>query len=499
MENAMRNASRAVAAVLLMLCWLAAHAETLHIGSKRFTESYVLGEILSASAAPYAATQHRMGLGNTAILYEALRAGEIDVYPEYLGTIEREILHRTGSTSIESLNAGLAPLGLAAGVPLGFSNSYGLALRNADAQRLGIQRISDLAAHPNLRYGLSHEFLGRADGWPGLAQRYRLNPATLALDHGLAYDALGNGQVDVIDVYTTDARIAGMDLRVLDDDLGYFPRYDAVLLYRADLPQRFPAAWRALQGLQGRISQSRMIALNAAVELHGASFAGAARDFMQGLPEDSSKRPSAGLGAKLFDADLARLTRQHLLLVLVSVGFATLAGIPLGVAAAALPALRQPLLAFAGVLQTIPSLALFAMLIPLFGAIGTLPAVVALSVYALLPVVRNTCIGLMEVPAGLKLAARGLGLNRRDRLLYIELPLALPVMFAGIKTAAVMSVGTATIAAFIGAGGYGERIAIGLALNDRQMLLAGAIPAALLALATQWLFELVERLLLRRR
>jgi osmoprotectant transport system permease protein len=482
-----------IIAILLLPCW--ACADTLRIGSKRFTESYVLGEILKVAAAPYANTEHRMGLGNTAILYEALRAGEVDVYPEYFGTIEREILHMDTPATLEDINARLVPRGLAAAVPLGFANSYGLAMTAASAQRFGIRRISDLRSHADLRMGLSHEFLGRADGWPGLAQRYQLSTRTSALDHGLSYQALARAQVDVIDVYTTDARIAGMDLRVLEDDLHYFPRYDALLLYRVDVPQRFPEAWRALQGLQGRIRQSDMIALNAAVELQGKSFAAAAQDFLHG---DEKLSRAGGLYARLLDADLGRLTRQHLFLVLSSVAVATLIGIPLGVAAALLPGLRQIVMAFAGVLQTIPSLALLAMLIPLFGVIGTIPAVVTLSVYALLPVVRNTCIGLLEVPVGLKLAARGLGLGWRDSLIHIELPLALPVVVAGIRTAAVMNVGTATIAAFIGAGGYGERIAIGLALNDTQMLLAGAIPAALLALLTELLFAFAERYLRRR-
>jgi osmoprotectant transport system permease protein len=482
--------------LLLALCCAATHAGSLQIGSKRFTESYILGEILRLTVAPAEPAQHRMGLGNTAILYEALRAGEIDVYPEYLGTITRDILHQARPMSLEEANAQLAPLGLAAGVPLGFADSYGLAMRDADAERLGIRRIGDLAKRTDLRYGFSHEFLGRDDGWPGLAHAYGLRAAPAALDHGLAYDALQSRQIDVTDVYTTDARIAGMRLRVLDDDRHYFPNYDAVLLYRVDLPQRHPAAWRAMRGLQGRIDQQRMIDLNAAVELHGASFTAAAQSFIDGKPQHAAA--SGGLAAKIFDGQLGRLSAQHLLLVVVSVGFAVLAGIPLGVAAAQLRPLRQPVLAATGILQTIPSLALFAMLIPLFGAIGTLPAIVALSLYALLPVVRNTCVGLLEVPAGLKMAALGLGLSARDRMLHIELPLALPMIFAGIKTAAVMSVGTATIAAFIGAGGYGERIAIGLALNDGQMLLAGAIPAALLALAVQAGFEFAERWLIGR-
>jgi osmoprotectant transport system permease protein len=468
----------------------------LQVGSKRFTESYVLGEILAATAATKGSAVHRQGLGNTAIVLEALKSGSIDVYPEYLGTIAQEILHLDAPASLERINHELAAMGLGAAVPLGFANSYALAMRDGDADRLGVRTLGELAAHPALRLGLSHEFLGRADGWPGLARRYGLHNQPQSLDHGLAYDAIAAAQIDVMDIYTTDARIGVMKLRVLQDDRQYFPRYDALLLYRLDLPARFPAAWQALRGLEGKISQQQMIALNAAVELEGRSFAQAAREFLHGTPVAADSR--TGLGAKLLDR-LGFLTWQHLLLVLVSVGAATLAGVPLGVLAALVPRLRQGVLGLCGVLQTIPSLALLAILISLLGTIGTGPALIALSLYALLPVVRNTCIGLLQVSPGIRSAAVALGLQRRDTLLLIELPLALPVILAGIKTAAIMSVGTATIAAFIGAGGYGERIAVGLALNDHQMLLAGAIPAAVLALLTQGLFEGVEYLVRRRR
>jgi osmoprotectant transport system permease protein len=482
---------------VLMMCWLGAAgaAEALRVGSKRFTESYVLGEILTATAATKGPAVHRQGLGNTAIVLEALKSGSIDVYPEYLGTISQEILRLGAPASLERINRELAAIGLGAAVPLGFDNSYALAMRETDAARLGIRTLSDLAAHPALRLGLSHEFIGRADGWPGLSRHYGLRNQPQSLDHGLAYDAIAAGQIDVMDIYTTDARIARMQLRVLQDDRQYFPRYDAVLLYRLDLPARFPAAWQALRGLEGRIDQQRMIALNAAVELEGRSFAQAAQEFLNGPPGAVSAR--SGLVTKLLDR-LGFLTGQHLFLVLVSVGAATLAGVPLGMLATLVPRLREAVLGLCGVLQTIPSLALLAMLISLLGTIGTGPALIALSLYALLPVVRNTCAGLLQVPPGIRAAALALGLGRRDTLMLIELPLALPVILAGIKTAAIMSVGTATIAAFIGAGGYGERIAVGLALNDHQMLLAGAIPAALLAIATQGFFEGVEYLVRRR-
>jgi osmoprotectant transport system permease protein len=488
-------------AALLGICSaghiLAAEAPaTLKVGSKRFTESYILGEILRQSAAPYTAVEHAQGLGNTAIVFEALKSGDIDVYPEYLGTIAQEILHHPQPVPLEQVQRELAALGLGVGVPLGFNNTYALAMRRTDSRARGIASMADLPSAPNLRYGLSHEFIGRTDGWPGLSQRYGIQTQVLGLDHGLAYEALAGKQVDVIDIYSTDAKIRQYDLQVLADPAGYFPRYDALLLYRLDIARRFGPAWTALRHLEGRISEADMIAMNAAAELEGQSFAAIAAGF---LAPKSAPAVRSGLADKLFDSSLWRLTRQHLMLTLMAVLCATLVGVPLGVLAAKVTPLRHVVLAAVGVLQTVPSLALLSMLIPLLGTIGTVPALIALFLYALLPIVRNTCIGLQQIPDGLKLAAMALGLERRDRLLAIELPLALPVILAGIKTAAVMSVGTATIAAFIGAGGYGERIATGLALNDHDMLLAGAIPAAVLALLTQGLFELLEYLLQRHR
>ena len=504
----------------MLLCpALALAANTLHIGSKRFTESYILGEILRDTAASTGTpAEHLQGLGNTAIVFAALKAGNIDVYPEYLGTIDQEILKHGTPSSLTAINAELAPLGLGAAVPLGFNNTYALAMRRDQAGPRGIRTLSDLQRQPTLKFGLSHEFLGRADGWPGMARRYGLPQRPVGLDHGIAYQALSSAQVDVIDIYSTDAKIASLGLTVLDDDLHYFPRYDAVLLYRLDVPTRFPQGWQAIAGLQGKISASAMIGMNAAVEIDGQSFATVAAGFLaaQGgstpattgaasatpatypVPAATAPTPPNDLRAKLFDASLWRLTRQHLTLVLLAVVAAALLGIPLGVLAAFVPRLEQTVMAIVGVLQTIPALALLAMLIPLLGKIGFVPALIALFLYALLPIVRNTCTGMTQIPKGLRMAALALGLGARDRLLFIDLPLAMPVILAGLKTAAVMSVGTATIAAFIGAGGYGERIAIGLATNDNAMLLAGAIPAAVLALATQLLFELAERALRRR-
>jgi osmoprotectant transport system permease protein len=468
-----------------------AQEPVLHIGSKRFTESYILGEILRETAVRAGTkAEHRAGLGNTGILVSALKAGSIDVYPEYTGTIAREILKLEGNPSIGELDRRLAPAGFGVGVPLGFNNTYALAMRADQATKLGIRTLSDLARHPALRLGLSQEFIGRADGWPGLKRAYGLpHPTPSGLDHGLAYEAIAAGRIDVMDIYSTDAKIERFELRVLEDDRGFFPKYDAVLLYRRDLPDRLPAAWRALAGLEGKIDARRMIQMNAAAELEGKTFAQAAGLFFG----ESGTTAPRGYWSALLGPDLGKLTREHLLLVAVSLAAAVLIGVPLGVLAFKMRSAGQPILAAVGVIQTVPALALLAFLIAALGRIGTVPALVALFLYALLPIVRNTHTGLEGIRPGMRQAALALGLSARDRLLAIELPLAAPTILAGVKTSAVINVGTATIAAFIGAGGYGERIVQGLALNDNALLVAGAVPAALLALLVQGAFELAER------
>jgi osmoprotectant transport system permease protein len=402
-------------------------------------------------------------------------------------------------------------------VPLGFNDGYALAMRREQADRLRVATLTDLARHQDLKLGLSNEFIGRADGWKGLAARYRLTQQPTGLDHGIAYDAIAQKQIDVMDIYTTDAKIGHLGLLVLEDDQRYFPRYEALLLYRLDLPQKHPAAWAALQKLEGRIKEAEMIAMNAEAELQSQPFDAIARRFLgQGgvavagatasVPASAASSVPAARGSypsqvwqRLVADDLGRLTFQHLLLVLVSVGAAIVIAVPLGIWLFPYPRLRATALATAGVLQTVPSLALLAVLIAVLGVIGRWPALIALTLYSLLPILSNTCAALAEVPAGLRVAALALGMTQRQRMRSIELPIALPTIFAGIRTATAIAIGTATIAAFIGAGGLGERIVTGLALNDSALMLAGALPAAGLALASELLFELIDRYLRRSR
>lgn len=489
--------------LLLMLALVPALAQKpLTVGSKRFTESYILGEIIrqAADAAGEGTAVHRQGLGNTGIVFAALKNGDIDVYPEYTGTVAQDLLKEKKTGTLEQLSTELAPQGLGVGIPLGFNDTYALAMRDDMAAKLNIRTVSDLARHPDLRLGLSQEFIGRADGWPGLVKAYKL-PFGLpqGFDHGTAYKAISGGTVDVVDVYSTDAEIAEYRLRVLNDDRRYFPTYDAVLVYRSDMPRRLPKTWAMLSRLRGTIPAARMIAMNAAAQVGHESFSAIARQFVaQNLKIVDTSRPVAenrSFWGQVFGGDFWLLTRQHLFLVFVSLVFSIVLGIPLGIWAARQTKAAPPILSTVGLIQTVPSLALLAFLIPLLHRIGTVPALIALFLYSLLPIVRNTYTGLTDIPPSLRESAMALGLPPRARLRLIELPLAARSILAGIKTSAVINVGTATIAAFIGAGGYGERINIGLTNYDNTTLLAGAIPAALLALLVQFGFDGLDRLI----
>jgi osmoprotectant transport system permease protein len=467
------------------------------VGSKAFAESWILGEALAIvlRAEGLAPVTHRHNLGGTEIVTQALRSGDVDVYPEYTGTIQEVVLHAPRPLSLAELRAAVAPLGLGISDPIGFEDSYAIAVTGDVARRLGLATLSDLARHPELRLGLTHEFLGRADGWPGLARRYGLmHRSVLGIQHELAYAALESGKIDATDIYTTDAQIERMGLVVLRDDLGFFPRYEAVWLYRLDLEQRAPQALAAIRRLTGAIDATRMIRANARVILEGRTYQQAAAELMEALP-GGTPAPATTVASGGAARALLTNTARHLELVGLSLLAAILAGVPLGVLATRAPAWSGTILTGAGVLQTIPSLALLALLIPLLG-IGVAPALVALFLYSLLPIVRNTWVGLATLSPALVESAEVIGLTPRAQLFRVRLPLASPAIMAGIKTSAVICVGTATLAALIGAGGLGEPILSGIQLRRNDLILQGAVPAALLALLVERLFALLDRLVI---
>ena len=473
-------------------------ADTIVIGGKIFTESYVLGEVAaqtieSSSTVP---VTRKLGLGSTGILFEALKSGAIDVYPDYTGTLAEAILKRPDLKSLDEIRQALTGLGLTMSGSLGFNDTYALAVKEDFADAHGLRSIGDLIPiESTVKAAFSYEFMDRQDGYPGLVGSYHLsfNPQKVnRMEHSLSFQAIDQSAVDLIDVYSTDAKIKKLHLRLLKDDHNYFPVYQAVWVARESFVQKHPREWQALRGLEGKISEEAMLDMNAQADIQKIGFAKIAAQFL-----GSEIKESHG-----WLHEVARRTKEHLWLVGVSLLFSVLVGIPLGVTAVRYHATGQAILLSSAVIQTVPSLALLCFLIPVFG-VGTKPALAALCLYSLLPVVLNTFTGIRAVNPIHVENARAFGLNRRQVLFRVVLPLASPTLLAGIKTATIVSIGTATLAALVGAGGYGAPIVSGLALNDVPTILTGAIPAALMALVAHGIFELLGLVLipagLRRR
>jgi osmoprotectant transport system substrate-binding protein/osmoprotectant transport system permease protein len=480
---------RSLIGALLFVPITCACSNPVVIGSKKFTESYVLGEIARRALSDAGvAAEHRQGMGGTIILWQALRGGQIDAYPEYTGTIAEEVLKNGQQLSFQEIRDALGKFGVGMTEPLGFNNTYALVMRRGEAERLGVRTISDLRTHPELKIGLTHEFLDRQDGWRPLRERYRLpQQSVIGIDHALGYAALANASIDVKDAYSTDAKIEENDLMVLEDDLQFFPKYEAVFLFRLSTPQH---AIGALRQREGTLDEKRMIRLNAEAE-RTRNYTVAANLYFEGSGR------SATFAGESFPHKLARWTVRHLELAGFSLLLSVIIGIPLGIVASRGGVIGQGILGFASIVQTIPSLALLALLVPLpFFGISVRTAITALFLYGLLPIVRSTASGLQDIPRSLRESAIALGLSPATRLWEIYLPMASRSILSGIKTSAVINIGTATLAALIGAGGLGEPILSGLNLNDHVTILQGAIPAALLALCVQWFFDALDRVLI---
>jgi osmoprotectant transport system permease protein len=490
----------ALAAILLatLAPYACIGAESIVIGGKIFTESYVLGEMAAQTieASSKVPVTRKLGMGSTGILFEALKSGAIDVYPDYTGTLAEAILKRPELRSLDEIRQALSGLGLTMSGSLGFNDTYALAVKEEFAGQHNLYTIGDLIPiEADIKAAFSYEFMDRKDGYPGLVDSYHLsfNPQKInRMEHTLSFQAIDQNAVNLIDVYSTDAKIKKLHLRVLKDDHNFFPVYQAVWVARQAFVDKHPQEWQALKGLEGKISEESMLDMNAQADIQKIGFGKIAAQFLGSATPES----------KGWLHEVARRTKEHLWLVGVSLLFSVLVGIPLGILAVRFHATGQAILLSSAVIQTVPSLALLCFLIPVFG-VGTKPALAALCLYSLLPVVLNTFTGIRAINPIHVENARAFGLNRRQVLLRVVLPLASPTLLAGIKTATIVSIGTATLAALVGAGGYGAPIVSGLALNDVPTILTGAIPAALMALVAHGAFELLGIMLipagLRRR
>lgn len=463
---------------------------TIRVASKNFTESYILAEILAQyiEGTFHISIERKHGLGGTLICFEALKNGEIDLYPEYSGTIEQVILKSARRLNLTDIQKEMdEKFNMVLLEPLGFNNTYALVVRKDFAKRHHLKNYSDLKNMTGLKVGFSHEFMERQDGWPGLKKTYQFTFEPSRMEHSLAYEALKSQKIDVTDAYSTDAKISRYQLLALQDEKKFFPQYLAAPLVRKETLAQFPGLSQLLNKFKGMIRDTQMSELNAQVEIEKKTYFEVAKNFLA-----ERKLKGSAAEEKSWWTLLLHRTFVHLGLTLTALMAALFLAIPLGILVYRVSWLRRPVMTVVGILQTVPSIALLALMIPLFG-IGKLPAIVALFIYSLLPIVRNTYAGLQSIDASIIDASIGIGLTPWERIRFVQIPMATGVILAGVRTAAVINIGTATLAAFIGAGGLGEPIITGLALNNTSLILEGAIPAAILALFTEYIFEWIER------
>lgn len=457
-------------------------SQSLATGSKPFLESNLLAEIATLKLKQKNfKVEHKKSMGGTAILWRALEKGDLDFYPEYTGTVQEIILGSKKSLSNLTMRQMLAKKKIGISDSLGFDNSYALAIKRSRATELSISKISDLQKNTKLRFAFTHEFVNRKDGWQGLKGFYGLSPEKIqTIEHSLAFESINSNKADLIDVNTTDPQIKKFDLLILKDDKNFFPKYEAVFLYRLDLPA---AALGSLKELEGKINQSKIAELNS-IASQNKSTGKAARRFLGMTPRSQESLLN----------NLWRWSCQHLLLVGISLALAIVAGIPLGIIAYSNKFLADLIIGFAGIVQTIPSLALLALFVPLLG-IKFETAILALFLYSLLPIIKNTFVALQSISLPIKESASALGLSNYSQFRRIFLPLSSKTIIAGIRTSAVINIGTATLAALVGQGGLGEPIMSGLYTNDNSLILQGAFLASLMALLAQVVFSFLEKLL----
>lgn len=471
----------------------------VRVGGKAFTEQEILGEIVAQLLERGAGVgvERRLGLGGTDVCHAALLAGQLDIYVEYTGTgllnvLKEPVIADPYRAYREVAGGYRERFDLEWLPPIGFNNTYAITVRESDAAAHGWTTVRDLVSDaPGLRAGFTSEFMERPDGYPGLREAYGLVFGSDSdLDPGLMYEAVAGGQVDVICAFATDGRIAEYGLRTLADDRAFFPPYDAAPVVRGALLRERPEIRDALAPLAGGISDEAMRAMNHAVDVQRRRPSEVARAWVESkigrtdAPEAGTQRSGdprrQGLLGLAIErrAEVWRKTVRHLGLSAAGTGIAVVLAVPLGVLIHRWRPVRGPVLAMTEMVQTIPSLAMLAFLFAIYGLLGAAPAVTALVLYALLPIVVNTFTGLQEVPRGVIEAAHGVGMSGRERLRLVELPLAAPMIVAGVRTATVLTVGIATLSTYIGAGGLGDFIARGLARNDPRLTLLGALPAA---------------------
>lgn len=489
--------------------------EPIIIGSKEFTENYLLGEmaaILLKEKYDWP-VEKKLGLGGTKVVFDALESDSIHLYPDYTGTgyiyfLKRNDNERDPEKIYKIVKETFEKdFNIIWSKPFGFNNTYALAVRANDDNLNDINSVSELVGNENnFMFAAPHEFMERSDGMPNFQKAYGLkfsDENIVGMEAGLTYSALRDLKVDMIMSYSTDGRIAAFNFRLLEDDLNFFPPYYAAWLAKKSSLEKFPVLKNLYEDFDDLISEKDMMELNNQVDSKKMEPEVVARNFLikkkliKGELQKNDKRKGLLNFFIKKKKYLFKITKEHLILSFGSLLLALIISLPTGILLTRYPVISTPVFAIINTIQTIPSLALLGFLIPIMG-IGKIPGIVALFLYSLLPLIRNTYAGVQAVNNNFIEASRGIGLTNWQILWKVEIPLAMPVILAGVRTASVIVIGTATLAALVGAGGLGDPIFRGVSTVNNDLIFLGAIPAALLAIITDKLLGLCEKKLVSK-
>lgn len=488
--------------ILLLLFFQFSFAKSpVTIGGKVFTEQSILVDLLAQLLEDHQiAVIKKKNLGGTLVAFEALKKNDLDIYVEYSGTSYHSIFKQKDILSQEEtfnfLKKEFSKNNIYSFPSLGFSNSYALVSKINNPYN----QISDLKIDSK-KYSIAfeHELLTRPDGFPEFSKTYDLEfKKVSSMNVGLMYQAVHQGQVDFGIGYTTDGRNKAFEMKIIKDDLRFFPQYFASILVHEKALKAYPELKKILSGLNNKISAEEMTEMNYLVDVKKMSPLKVTRNFLQKKKLIKSSENNLDIMSENYliknSALLFSKLKEHLYICIYALLFTFFFGFIFGIAAYWNQRIKQFVFILVNIFQTVPSLALFGFLIPFLG-IGFKPSLIALVMYALLPLVHNVYTGLSEVDKDIIQSFKAIGMNRWQILTKIQIPMALPTLSAGLRTSTVIIIGTATIAAFIGAGGLGELIFQGISSMDHRLILLGAIPAALLALIADFLIYSLCRFL----
>jgi len=458
--------------ILVLLC-PTVFSKSITIGAKKFTEANVMAYVLAHTLKSIDSSldiKVLENLGGTGIVTTATENQEIDLYVDYTGTLKE-----TFKTTDETLPGELLKHNLKFGFELGFNNSYGMAVKHHST----LSKMSDIKNHHRL--GISHEFLKRKDGFSGLASHYGFNIKPLVIEYSLLQHSLKSDKLDIIEIFTTDAKIIKYNLKVLKDDQHFYKRYDALVVFNKTFYEQNKQLVSDLSSkLFLKISDKQIQKLNHLVDIEGLNYEESARSFTKSNTHIKSS----------YESTIWPHFYEHLEYLFLTIIICIFIGVPLGVTTAKSQLFERVILSLISITQTIPSLALLVFLIPLFG-LGKTTTLIALCLYGLLPIVKSTHMGIKKIPKELSEYSKLIGMSFFQRIFKIEIPLALIDIVSGVKLTAIYTIGVTVIAAFVGAGGLGTLIVTGLSLNNTDIILQGALPSAGLAIIVEIIFQKV--------